>query len=84
MKRVTRADIDHDFNVMVNAALNAGVDVNGWEFGRPYGLMWVVTADTGSGRRPISPYWETFRQARDGMDAMRKAFDIVYFGKAVK
>lgn len=77
MERATRVTAERAFKVMVAAARSAGVDTTEWEFGRPYGLLWVITSHTRTGRRAISPYWETFRQAQDGMDAMRMAFELV-------
>lgn len=75
-ERVTRGLADHAFEMMINAAKRASKDTEGWTFGRPFGMYWCVTRVTRSGNRVISPFWQTLRQAYDGMDAMRYAFEI--------
>ena len=79
-QRVTNSQLDHAFEMIVQAATNLGVDTSRWSFGHHISNRYeiaVVAKGPDQPFRQISRSWATKREAWEGLQDMATAFGLI-------
>lgn len=74
-ERITNAHLSGVFKRLVGAARAAGKNELGWSFARHTGAHYYVANIVNGVPFPVSRYWETKREAHNGMLDMAKALE---------